>query len=371
MRERSRQEGGRIACLDGLRAVSIGLVLLGHLRGTRGFAPSLVPAGGAELGVRVFFVISGFLITSLLLKEWERTRTISIREFYVRRVYRIFPAFYVFFGCVLLLQALSLLHLQPHDALAAATYTVNYHPQRSWWIGHLWSLSVEEQFYLLWPLLLRLAGPERGVWAATAAVLAAPFVRVGLWVLAPTLRPTIGEAFPTVCDALAIGCVLACLRDRLEASPRYLAFLQARAFLLLPALALLVATTLRRHMAADFLFGQSFCNVAIALFIHRCVRFPGGLPGRVLNARPLVLVGSLSYSLYLWQQLFLNRGAHSLVTAFPLNVALAFAAACASHFLVERTFLRLRERRARRPVAEVGAAPVQGLAAGSLTHFES
>jgi peptidoglycan/LPS O-acetylase OafA/YrhL len=348
--------GVRIPSLDGLRAFSIAFVLLGHLRGTRHFPNAIFPAGLAEFGVRVFFVISGFLITTLLLSEWRRTSTISIRDFYVRRVYRIFPAFYAFMAVILALTVMGVIQLGRGDAVAAATYTMNYHRPRAWWVGHLWSLAVEEQFYLLWPLLLRLVTPARGVWIAVSAVLAAPLARLGTWVFLPGARAGIDEAFPTVCDAIAIGCLLACVRDRLGEAPRYLAFLRSPWLLPLLPLALVAAVLLRDQVFLNYAFFQSFANVVIALSIDRWVRYPDGPFGRVLNSRPAVFVGVLSYSLYLWQQLFLNRSSSAAVHAFPLNVLLAFAAALASYYLVERTFLRLRARRpARAPVA---VAPV-------------
>ncbi|HXU83336.1 MAG TPA: acyltransferase, partial [Polyangia bacterium] len=348
-----------IPSLDGLRAISIAFVLVSHAAGTPNFPVEMLRIG--ELGVRVFFVISGFLITTLLLEEWRKTGTISIRDFYVRRVFRIFPAFYAFLACVLVLAALSIIHLQPFDALAAATYTMNYHPQRSWWVGHLWSLSVEEQFYLLWPLLLRITTPARGVWVAVAAVLAAPLIRVAVWVLLPASRVSIGESFPTICDALATGCVLACVRERLGQIPAYLRALRSPWFLLLPAAAVAVGLGTGGMVAINFAMAQTFCNVAIAISIDRWARFPEGLSGRVLNARPMVFVGVLSYSLYLWQQLFLNRFSTATVNAFPLNLVLAFAAALASHYLIEKPFLRLRSRRAAAarvpPQQQAAAAP--------------
>ncbi len=339
-----KQLGGRLPSIDGLRAVSIALVLLGHLRLTRGFPDGVVPPGLAEFGVRTFFVISGFLITTLLLGEWQRTNTISIRDFYVRRIYRIFPAFYFFLAVTLTLAALSVIQLQPFDALAAATYTMNYHQDRSWWLGHLWSLSVEEQFYLLWPLAFSLATPGRAAWVAAGAVLLGPLARVGSWVLLPSSREGIGESFPTVCDAIAIGCLLACVRDRLTAVPQYLAFLRSRWFLGLPFLAVGCAVVARTHVAIDYAVAQSAANVVIALSVDRWVRWPDGALGRVLNAGPMVFIGTLSYSLYLWQQLFLNASASSGLNAFPLNIGLAFVAACFSYYLVERPFLRLRNR---------------------------
>ena len=136
----------RIPSLDGLRAISIILVLLAHLSGTRHFVKSGVFEIYGNVGVRIFFVISGYLITLLLLKEHERTATISLRDFYIRRAYRILPAAYVFMLPVILWYARSLNRV---TILAAVTYTSNYIHVGNWILGHLWSLSVEEQFYLL------------------------------------------------------------------------------------------------------------------------------------------------------------------------------------------------------------------------------
>jgi peptidoglycan/LPS O-acetylase OafA/YrhL len=102
-----------------------------------------------SFGVRIFFVISGFLITGLLLNERERTGTISLPDFYVRRAYRILPAAYVF---MLAMIAAHWHALSWSSIFAALTYSSNYLHEKNWVLGHLWSLSVEEQFYLLWPL---------------------------------------------------------------------------------------------------------------------------------------------------------------------------------------------------------------------------
>lgn len=139
----------RIPSLDGLRAISILFVVFGHLGGTRN-APEIITflERYANFGVRVFFIISGYLITTLLLREHAKTSTISLREFYIRRVYRIFSAAYAFAIVALVVFASQ---MRFRDVLTALTYTVNYNSSPPWPIGHLWSLAVEEQFYILWP----------------------------------------------------------------------------------------------------------------------------------------------------------------------------------------------------------------------------
>src|SRR5437764_10948892 len=117
-----RSPGGlRIPSLDGLRAVSILFVLAGHLSGTQGFPtlPHALSGNLAVFGVRVFFVISGFLITSLLLDEESRTGTVSLRRFYFRRTMRIFPPFYTYVACIALASALGWVELRDYDLLSA------------------------------------------------------------------------------------------------------------------------------------------------------------------------------------------------------------------------------------------------------------
>jgi peptidoglycan/LPS O-acetylase OafA/YrhL len=362
--------GRRIPSLDGLRAVSILMVLFAHVSGTVGF-PRLQYGGMlAGFGVRVFFVISGYLITSLLLDEEARTQTISLRHFYLRRTLRIFPPFYVFVGAIALAAALGWIALRPYDLLAAVTYTTNYHHQRAWYLGHAWSLSVEEQFYLLWPFVVKALGSRRAARVALGAVIVAPLLRIVLLVAAPALRPGIGETFPTVMDTIATGCLLACRRDWLEGSPRLMAFLRSRAFWLVPILALVVASAPSAKL--DCLFGETITNLGIALLIARVVRYPDAPSGRLLNARPIVFIGALSYSLYLWQQPFINRQSTLWLNHFPVNLAFAAGAALLSYYLVERPALRLRaviERRMRpgRAATRTPAAapPPSGPAAAS------
>ncbi len=325
--------------LDGLRALSIVAVLLSHLPGL----PKSWDTAG-NFGVRIFFVISGFLITTLLIDEVARTGTLSLPAFYRRRLYRILPAFVLYLAMVALLAGVGFIDLRPGDLFASLTYTMNYHQDRSWYVGHIWSLSVEEQFYLLWPALLLLAGVRRGIQVAACALLAAPLIRVATWAFAPSARDSIGESFESVLDALATGCVLAGVHAWLGQQRRYLAFLQSPLFFLLPVIAIACHAS-KGWISFDYPVGQTLTNIAIALCIDRWVRYPqGDAFGRLLDAPVVVFVGRISYSLYLWQQLFMGRDGW-LVQRFPLNLLLTVAAAIGSFYLVERPFIRLARAR--------------------------
>ncbi len=355
----------RIASLDGLRAISIVLVLFGHASGTRNFP---VPYGPArffdfgELGVRVFFVISGFLITGLLLRESASTGRIDPLRFYFRRTFRIFPPYYAFLGVLAVAAAVGLLAFNPGDFFHALTYTSNYHPGRSWNVGHTWSLGVEEQFYLLWPAVLILAGTRRGLWIAAGFVAVAPLLRLGAWAFVPSLREGIDHRFEMAADSIAIGCLLAGAEVWLRNNATYRRLLASRAFIVVPAVVVaLSALHDKPRLAMAF---ATLMNVGIALCIHRSVLHADDGVGRVLNSRPFVWVGLLSYSIYLWQQLFLNRHSSATLTAFPLNVVMVFALASLSYYVIERPSLRYRQQLetklfGRKERAPVGARTVE------------
>ena len=341
-------EPDRIPSLDGLRAISIALVVFGHLSGTQHFLPERVGSffGVGDLGVRVFFVISGFLITRLLLTEVEARGRIHLGKFYLRRTFRIFPPYYAFLLALLAMNAAGWLALNVGDLTHAVTYTSNYHPGRSWNVGHTWSLSVEEQFYLLWPAVLLLLERRRALWAAAGFFVLSPFIRLSLWWLGgPSIG--VGHRFETVADAIAIGCVLAGSAERLRCHPRYRAFMDSRWFGLVPAV-VMSASLLGDRPRLSFLFGFSVMNLGIALCVHWCVVHHHGRIGRVLNAAPFVYVGVLSYSMYLWQQIFLNRESAAVLNQFPANLLLAAAASVLSFYAIERPSLALRRHLERR-----------------------
>ena len=340
----------RIAGLDGLRAFSIAFVLVGHLSGTRNFhLPALavstlkaVPL--ASMGVRVFFVISGFLITSLLMEEERRTGTVSLTRFYFRRTLRIFPPYYLYIGTILLAQAAAFLVLRPGDVWHALTYTTNYHRDRSWYLGHAWSLAVEEQFYILWPFLYRTLRQGRARKLLVAYILSAPVWRLAVAYLLPGQQLGIGETFFTTADALASGCLLALARPVLTGNATYRRIIDSRAYLLIVPLLFGVGLA-ERWARLDWEVCISAQNVLIALFVERITRSEGGVIPRLLNSKPVVLLGLWSYSVYLWQQPFLNRKVQdSIFTAFPLNIVLTVAVAATSYYLIERPALRLRQR---------------------------
>jgi peptidoglycan/LPS O-acetylase OafA/YrhL len=358
---------GQIPSLDGLRAVSILLVVLCHVAST-GNSPLASHASWyhkAAIGVDVFFVISGFLITTLLLRELATKGRVSLTGFWKRRALRILPAFFVYLGVLALLDSAGYVNVLPRDWAAATTYTVNFFAPVTHVVGHIWSLSVEEHFYVVWPILFILAGATRAAKLAFLALLVEPVIR-GL-----TFRQgTFDIDFVTFAryDAIAAGCLLAmfaqtpskrALLARLEARPMTYFF---------AALATLAVSVFVLSQSGKYkIFCYPLVNaLAICVMVWTAIRCPWTRVGRFLNAAPLAWVGRLSYSLYLWQQLFLDpTNSARWVCRFPQNVILSFSAAVASYYLVERPMMRFRKRHRAEaePTAIIEAEPPMRLAA--------
>lgn len=353
------QDTMRIPSLDGLRAVSIGLVLIGHIalpystsshQAVRRLAAA-VNAGGT-LGVTVFFGISGFLITSLLIDELERTGRISLRDFYLRRTFRIFPPFYAYIAVVLMLTAFGVIHPNISSVLSAITYTSNYCTRCTgpdvWYLGHSWSLAVEEQFYLLWPAVLMWGGRRGGRAVAISALILCPVLRT----VTALYGANNGMRFELVADALAIGCVLAISRPALHANSHYMQFLRAPATACLP-IAVVLGTSLQNFPSVlPTIFVPSILTtlllLGITLTIDRVVTLPERGLGSLLNGKVLVWLGGLSYSLYLWQQMFLVPHGAGWWNEPLLGVTLAICTALFSQRLIERPALAMRNRFSKR-----------------------
>jgi peptidoglycan/LPS O-acetylase OafA/YrhL len=320
------------------------MVLFSHLLGTQGFLHPAKTSGLYEfgnLGVKIFFVISGYLITKLLLEELERTNKIHLGKFYLRRTFRIFPAYYVMIAGLILFYMVGWAGLTPGDVLHALTYTSNYYSARSWSVGHTWSLGVEEQFYLLWPATLVLLGRRKAFFAAASVLFVCPIIRVGYWHFYHL--PGIGYRFETVADAIATGCLLASTRHWFHAQPPYRRFLGSRLFFVVPV-SVLFADTFYGRPTVYYLISHTVMNIGIALCLDWCVTYHTGIVGRILNSRPLIFIGVLSYSLYLWQQLFFNRYSTLPINRFPANLVLVALTALGSYYLIEQPTLKLRQR---------------------------
>ena len=338
---------GRIPALDGLRAIAVLLVLTAHVGTTT--SATLWPgvrtaAGQAAIGVDLFFVISGFLITTLMLREVDRTGGLDLRNFFVRRVLRIFPAYYVFLAVVYLLTRLDLASVPAGDWLAAVTYTVNFRAYPAWEVGHTWSLSVEEHFYLAWPFVIAYFSRRTALGVAAGVVV---FGFLARWVVLlwwPELSVYLDSVTFTRIDTILFGCVLAILVRRVEAAASLGRLVRRRRFLGL-GLLLLLASLAAGGVSGKYLQGIGMTANAVALTVLLWGVLLRADAGRFrwLEHPWLTAIGVRSYSIYLWQQLFLHPGSGPLRT-FPWNALLAVAAGFVSYAVIERPLLSLRSR---------------------------
>ena len=298
--------------LDGWRAIAILLVLISHTPYTLG-APAvlwgLLPLG--DLGVRIFFVLSGFLITYLLLAEHEERGAINLRHFYVRRILRIFPVYFLYLFALLFLQVTGRYDDNLTSWIGAFTFTRNYLGHGDSATAHFWSLAIEEQFYLIWPTILALAHLSKHHRLALALLSLVIFV--GL--LARTIecndvgflcqRVLGGRSDLRYADSLGTGClgafVLIRWRSKVVGRNGSALFYASLSLLVLSAMPPGVFHAAMPTSLSVTLQGFLIVTCIILSTAGRPVLAYGAL-----NSWLLVRIGLLSYSLYVWHFLFLS-----------------------------------------------------------------
>ena len=341
-RERVAELGYRPA-LDGLRALAIVAVLLYHTGG-------LLPGG--TVGVDLFFVLSGFLITTLLLEEMSATGSLSLRDFYHRRVVRLLPGLVVMLAVFLLLSALvaTALHASLEKDLFGVIAGIGYFSNIAMTaepttmsmpaeLRHLWSLAAEEQFYLVWPMILCfvLRGRVRVALIVVSAGAVLMSARQFQLYADGASWERIGFGIDTRNVSILVGCMLALLLA-LPGRPR----LEKAAWLGPPAAACVIA-----FFFVDF-GRQLFAGPLVVFAICCAMLILGVLDGRsplarALSLGPIVFVGRISYSLYLWHFpvfVILDVNKPGVVPAAVPALVITVALALASYYLIELPFLR-------------------------------
>lgn len=350
-----RFELGYVPALDGIRGVAILLVMIFHTE-----VPFLK---GGYIGVDIFFVLSGFLITTILIKEFDRANDVSLRNFYMRRVLRLAPALLFL---LLVYSVLSVILLKPDqaktnliDSLIALFYAANWarafniHPPD--FLGHTWSLSIEEQFYILWPVtLIFLLRRIKDRWHVAAVVAAIAVAAWGLRIYMTSQGYPVDRVYNGLdsrADALLVGCVLGVVlasnligpvgRARLTAHLRYIAPLSV-----LGLLGVAVSTEwFNPHMYywLFFLIEVLTALILLALFVER-----EGRLGAILSSRWIVWTGSISYGLYLWHfpvyRTMVVSGFGSEIERLTVGILITFVFATLSYYFLERSFLQMKER---------------------------
>lgn len=370
----------KIPSLDGLRALSIFLVLFDHA--AHSLSPDITHnwlytiLSNSDLGVRIFFVISGYLITRLLLEETERNGKINLKKFYIKRVLRIFPVFYLFILVIVLMNIIVGDVFYWTDILIAGTFLWNMksliqpgrndygdtgswrNPGRDGWLllGHFWTLAMEEQFYLIWPFVMKkVHSHKKLIRICIAIMLLMPLVRVAAYFLLPQARGQINAMIFTSCDTLLIGSAAALIEKtrfkekfiRILSDPRVVALSIVAIFIISPFLQNRFGGTYKLTI------GITITNVGILSLLLWSI-YKENAWFRFLNLKPIMVIGVLSYSIYIWQQLFffgevewlyLTFGDYKFyLNQFPQNIFLIALVSSASYYLYERRFLKLKDR---------------------------
>jgi peptidoglycan/LPS O-acetylase OafA/YrhL len=332
----------RIAVLDGWRGIAILMVIISHACQRTRFN-TIVFGNLGFLGVDIFFVLSGYVITRSLLLEQERTGSFSLVQFYRRRAFRILPTAFAFLALLVILSRLmNLGNMSGQSFAASALFFRNYwgslHTTSAIYTGHFWSLSIEEQFYCFWPVLLLFLGSRRAVWFAA-------FIAAGCasWRLYSMIHYGGHDwKFQSLrteyrLDGLLIGCILAILFTKLSVRAFIHRNFPKEAPLFCACLILLIY-----QMNQGFPSLTSYLLIGVA--ISSTLLVEEGLAYKWLTGRWLVWVGTISFSLYVWQALFLESPfAHSPfgpLGIFPFSIIAVFATAAASHYFLEKPIIQ-------------------------------
>lgn len=317
----------RIPTLDGWRGIAILLVLIDHIQGAAlrdTYLKSWTETG--RHGVTIFFVLSGFLITTGLLAE-----PINLKRFYIRRFFRLMPSAWMFLATLVFLNHFARVPFVTLPEIKACLFFYRNYMMASGWnlAWHFWSLSIEEQFYLVWPFLLLLAGRSRARWVAAIGAVGFATFRLLNWNFYQGAY--VWDRTEVRADALLVGCFLALILsdERFRSlAPRWSAWAALPA-----ALGLLLA------IAFFPILQPLWESACIAVLLTVTMLHPSSRFSRFLSWKPLAWIGVVSYSLYVWQALFMwFNQTPQILTVSVCIILPCFAAA--SYYLIERPCTR-------------------------------
>lgn len=348
-------KGSYFNSLDGLRAVSILMVITGHLNRSWGIKWIDQLLAGGNLGVCIFFVISGFLITTLLLKEKVKSGTISLKQFYIRRTFRIFPVAYLYLLVLIPLNYWMGLNTTLIEFITAFLFVKNL-PFPGYLYGyttHYWSLAVEEQFYLIFPVIIKWSVRRYTLILLSLIVFMIAYRFVTSRVVLFTYQEWVSSFLTRGLEGILVGSLFSVLmfqnRIPFVFFKKWNFWLNMLCILAIVCVYNNLFNTLVFHLIPSFLT-DTILYVVIAVLILINLPSSDGLFFKILNNKIMIYIGVMSFSLYIWQQIFIVND-HWLPGSpdirwysIPLNVTLLFVVAYLSYKYYEQPLRNWRRK---------------------------
>jgi peptidoglycan/LPS O-acetylase OafA/YrhL len=345
---------GQIPVLDGLRGLSIIAVI--------GFHGEWAGFSGGGRGVDLFYVISGYLIAWLLLKEKSKYGSVSLKLFYYRRMLRILPAFYVFLAGYWIMCQFIFADFKKElgqSLVIAGTYSTNI--MIGWFnydvlLAHTWSLSMEEQFYLIFPAVIAFTSRTKAIIIACSVIICLPFWRFIIYMMSDSNISVYRFAYSpdTRMDTIIIGCLIALIMVDANANKAAKKWF-SHASVFVAGIIIIAGAIILSEQSKFFMstIGYTLIAAGVSVILLFALSNPDHSVNRFIATKPLQIIGRLSYALYLWHPASLgiaNKVAYHTdihwqgIVQVVAYVGIAFTCAIASYFLVERPFLHLKDR---------------------------
>lgn len=360
--QKIKYPSSRIPVIDGLRGISVLTVIVSHMLITKQFVLPIRNESidqfiklifHGHLGVQFFFVLSGFIITHILLVEYARNQSISLPAFYVRRAFRLLPALYfLILVQYLFSKTLTTTPISMACLNHALTFTVGILGDCNWNFAHFWSLTVEEVFYLAWPLLILATTRGLSIWVPTLLfVVLSRAVHVASY-LSQKYSLDLPLSYVGILgnmDFIALGALLGYFYTMRPSNTKRIFQMAPTTTRVFAILLIYIPHFLAFYGIGGLLtipFGTFFEPLGMVILLGSLLTTPRGFLYRLVSSRSLVFTGLISYSIYLWQQIFspasmLATSSLKVLTLFPLNLAAIFLMGIFSYQFIERPF-RLR-----------------------------
>lgn len=333
---------------DTLRAISIVLVLLTHL-GLYHHLPEndfikyrFWKLISGSTGVQIFFTLSGFLITKILLKELNEFKNIHFKNFYTRRFLRLLPPLLVFYIVIAILMHFGLIHTSKVGFLYSFFYFYNFVPNQFYTgeLGHTWSLALEEQYYLIWPFVINFLCKKKG-FLFILFILIACIISINTYpYLAFTNNFKPERWFIPAVGPIVIGSFFAWLIDKND--KKYSGYFERKQLLLWIGIIMFIFPLYTPVLKLSFLFQ----SIGVSIILIWILFNQESKVTNLLNSKATSYIGTISYGLYVYQGLFLKTGPSGTlwIQQFPQNIVLTFLTAIISFHLIEKPILKLKKK---------------------------